>query len=189
MVTPVVQKVAGVQRAGVLEHLLALPAADRRLRFGGALPDAGIERYVERLDFSRDRVFGILGLDLRVIGVAHLALDRAQRFAELGLSVEPAQRGRGLGYALLQRAKLHAVNLGFRTLFMYCLTENRTMLHLAHKAGLKVVVERDAADAHLRLEAPNYGAVAQEAVEDQIALIDLFWKQQLQWLPLPPRAA
>jgi RimJ/RimL family protein N-acetyltransferase len=189
MTIPVVQKLAAVQRPQLLRHLLDLSTADRRMRFGASMQDEAVAHYVEGIDFARDKVFGIFGLDMEVVGMAHLALDRAQRFAELGLSVDAHERGKGFGFALLQRAKLHAVNLGFRTLFMYCLTENKTMVHLARKAGLKVVAEQGAADAHLRLDPPNYGAVAQEAVEDQIALVDLFWKQQLQWLPHPVRVA
>jgi RimJ/RimL family protein N-acetyltransferase len=185
----VVQKLVAVQRPELLSHLLGLSAADRRLRFGALMQDEAVAHYVEGIDFARDKLFGIFGLDLHLVGMAHLALDRAQRFAELGLSVDADERGKGFGFALLQRAKLHAVNLGFRTLFMYCLSENKTMVHLARKAGLKVATEQGAVDAHLRLDPPNYGAIAQEAVEDQIALVDLFWKQQLQWLPHPVRAA
>ncbi len=186
---PAVQKLAAFQRPALLRHLLALSGDDRRLRFGTPTSDETIARYVEKIDFSRDRVFAIFGLDMRLVGVAHLALDRDQHFAELGLSVDGSERGKGYGLALLLRARLHAVNLGYRTLFMCCLAENKTMVHLARRAGLKVVTEQGAVDAHLRLEAPSYGGVAQEAVTDQIALIDLFCKQQLQWLPTPVRAA
>jgi len=187
--TAVVQKLAAFQRPELLRHLLALPMPDRRLRFGALMQDAAVEHYVEGIDFARDKLFGIFGLDMQLVGMAHLALDREQRFAELGLSVDTGERGKGFGFSLLQRAKLHAVNLGYRTLFMYCLSENKTMVHLARKAGLKVVAEQGAVDAHLRLDAPSYGAVAQEAVEDQIALIDLFWRRQLQWLPRAASAA
>ncbi len=186
---PVVQKLAEFQRANLLGHLLALSPEDRRLRFGMLTQDETIRRYVEKIDFSNDKVFGIFGLDLHLIGVAHLALSHEAGFAELGLSVNVSERGQGYGLALLQRAKLHAVNLGFRTFFMCCLSENKTMVHLAQLAGLKVVVEQGEVDAHLSLEAPNFGGVALEAVEDQIAVIDLFWKQQLQWFPAPVRAA
>lgn len=187
--TPIVQKLTAFQRGALLEHLLALSAEDRRLRFGMLTQDETIRRYVEKIDFLSDKVFGIFGLDLELIGAAHLALSHEAGFAELGVSVNAGERGQGYGLALLQRAKLHAVNLGFRTFFMCCLSENKTMVHLAQQAGLKVVVEQGEVDAHLKLESPNIGGVAREAVEDQMALIDLFWKQQLQWFPAPVRAA
>ena len=189
MTLPVVQKLFDVHRPLILRHLLALSATDRRLRVGALMQDAAVERYVAGIDFSHDRLFGIFDLDMQLAGLAHLALEPAQRFAELGLSVDTQQRGKGYGFALLDRAKLHAVNRGFKTLLMYCLSENKTMVHLAREAGLKVVTEQGAVDAHLRLDAPSFGGVAQEAVEDQIALVDLFWKQQLQWLPHPVQAA
>ena len=157
--TPVVQKLAAFQRAGLLEHLLGLAAEDRRLRFGMLMQDEAIAGYVDKIDFSSDKVFGIVGLDLRLIGAAHLALHREAGCAELGLSVNASARGKGHGFALLQRA------------------------------GLKVVVEQGGVDARLRLEATSFGGVAREAVEDQLALIDLFWKRQLQWWPAPVRAA
>ena len=186
---PLVQKLSAFQRGALLEHLLALSAENRRLRFGMWTNDDTIRRYVEKIDFVSDRVFGIFGLDLRLIGAAHLALNHRDRFAELGVSVNAGERRHGYGLALLQRAKLHAVNRGFRTFFMCCLSENKTMVHLALLAGLKVAVEQGEVDAHLRLAAPNLGGVALEAVEDQMALIDLFWKQQLQWFPASVRAA
>ena len=186
---PIVQKLTAFQRGALLERLLALSVEDRLLRFGMLTNDDTIRRYVEKIDFVSDRVFGIFGLDLRLIGAAHLALNHQNRFAEIGVSVNAGERRHGYGLALLQRAKLHAVNRGFRTFFMCCLSENKTMVHLAHLAGFKVVVEQGDVDAHLKLEAPNIGGVALEAVEDQIAVMDLFWKQQLQWFAVPVRAA
>ena len=181
--TPIVQKLAVSQRPMLLRHLLALSVDDRRLRFGMLMNDDAIARYVEKIDFTRDRVFGIFGFNLQLIGAAHLALERDADFAELGLSVDATERGRGCGLALLQRARLYAANRGYRTLFMYCLAENKTMVHLARLAGLKVVTEQGSVDAHLQLETPSVGGVALETVEDQMALIDFFWKQQFQWLP------
>lgn len=185
----VIQKLSSLQRPDVLRHLQTLSAADRRLRFGSFMNDAALERYVSDIDFSHDKVFGIYGRDMHLVGIAHLALDRDHHCAELGLSVEPAQRGKGYGLALLNRGKLSAVNLGYTTLFMHCLSENEIMIHLARKAGLRLVTEQGEVDAHLKLDATSYGAVAQEAVEDQIALADLLFKQQFQWLFKRPHAA
>jgi RimJ/RimL family protein N-acetyltransferase len=185
----VIQKLSSLQRPDLQRHLRTLSPADRRLRFGMYIKDAALDHYVEGIDFARDRVFGIYGRDMLLVGMAHLALDRAQQFAELGLSVEPAQRGKGYGLALLLRAKLHATNLGYTTLFMQCLSENQIMIHLAKKAGLRVVTGQGEADAHLKLERTSYGAVAREAIEDQVALVDLLLKQQFQWLFKRPHVA
>ncbi|HEX5612124.1 MAG TPA: GNAT family N-acetyltransferase [Burkholderiales bacterium] len=178
----VVQRLTGAHAPEVALHLLRLPEADRRLRFGAPIRDSTIEGYAQGIDFSRDKVFGILGADLELLGVAHLALDPTGQTAELGLSVDRAARGKGYGYALLQRAVLHATNLGYRALFMHCLTENHVMMHLARKAGLTLVVEAGEADGRLELRERTQAGALQEAIEDQFALVDSLLKQQYAWL-------
>jgi RimJ/RimL family protein N-acetyltransferase len=173
-----VQRLNAKHRDEIARHLLQLPENDRRLRFGQAIRDEAIREYVERIDFDRDRVFGILGPALELAGIAHLALAPAEKSAELGLSVDASQRVKGYGYALLQRAVLHAANLGYRALFMHCLAENATMMRLAKKAGLLVVVEYGEADGRLKLDQLTHGGAFREAVADQIALVDALLKQQ-----------
>ncbi len=184
----VIHKLFSLQQPDVTRHLQTLSAEDRRLRFGTYMSDAALDFYASGIDFARDKVFGIYGRDMALVGMAHLALDRDHAHAELGLSVEPAQRGKGYGLALLNRGRLSAVNLGYTTLFMHCLAENQIIIHLARKSGLKLVTEQGEIDAHLKLERTSYGAVAQEAVEDQIALADLLYKQRFQWLFKRPHA-
>lgn len=174
-------------RDDIARHLLRLPAEDRRLRFGRAVRDEAIREYVEGIDFERDRVFGIHTPGLELTGVAHLALDAAGRTAELGLSVDPASRGKGYGFALLQRAVLHAANHGARVLFMYCLAENAIMMHLARKAGLTVVIRSGEADASLALDRRSHGGALKETIADQFALVDCMLKQQYLWLAQPAR--
>src|SRR5436190_5365884 len=169
-------------RDDIARHLLRLPAEDRFLRFGHPAKDQGILEYVARIDFDRDRVFGVPAADLTLAGVAHLAFDTDARTAELGLSVEAASRANGYGYALLQRGVVHAANLGYRALFMHCLADNRIMLHLARKAGLSVVISAGEADGRLALDRSTHGDALGEALTDQFALIDCLLKQHQLWL-------
>jgi len=169
----------------IARHLLELPAEDRRLRFGHQIRDDAVRAYAARIDFARDRVFGIQSDELELIGVAHLALDPVQKAAELGLSVHPSARTRGYGFALLERSVLHAANLGYRALFMYCLAENGIMIHLARKAGLTVVTEAGETDARLELDRLAHGGAFREAMADQFALVDSLLKQQYLWLAVP----
>lgn len=169
-------------REDIVRHLLRLQDEDRRLRFGRHMRDDMLREYVDGINFERDRVFGVQDADLNLIGFAHLALDPATRVAELGVSVDPAARGKGYGFALLERAVLHASNHGYRVLFMYCLAENGIMMHLARKAGLTVVVEAGEADARLALDRVSAGGVLREAIADQFALVDCMLKQQYLWL-------
>lgn len=180
-----VQRLNARHREDIARHLLQLPAEDRRLRFGRHIGDHAIRLYVEGIDFARDRVFGIQYADLELIGVAHLALDPVHQAAELGLSVHPSARAKGYGFALLQRSVLHAANLGYRALFMYCLAENGIMIHLARKAGLTVVTAAGETDARLNLDRLAHGGAFKEAMADQFALVDSLLKQQLLWLAAP----
>ncbi len=183
-----VQRLNPKHREDIARHLLQLPENDRRLRFGHQVRDQAVREYVDGVDFERDRVFGILGDDLSLIGVAHLALDPVEKLAELGVSVDPSSRVKGYGYALLHRSVLHAANLGYRTMFMVCLAENGIMMHLAKKAGLTVVTEAGEADARLKLDRLAHGGVFEEAIADQFALVDTMLKQQYLWLAQPKAA-
>lgn len=178
----VVQKLDAFQRDEIIRHLQQLSLQDRRLRFGAPMADAAIEQYVKGIDFARDKVFGIFEHDLVLSGVAHLALDMDTDTAELGLSVVPEHRGKGYGYVLLSRAKLHARNLMYKKLYMHCLAENHVMIHLARKAGMTVVTEYGEADAHVALGDGPLTDYTAEAIHDQIALVDYILKQQARWL-------
>lgn len=158
------------ERARLLTHLLALSPEDRRLRFAHAIADEGLQRYVEGIDFTRDTVFVATDADLAVIGAAHVARDGEH--AELGVSVLPPARGRGIGAALLERCATHARNAGVRVLFMNCLVENAAMLHLARKQGLQVAVSSGEAEAFVRLPQPSLRSLASQAVADHLGLID-----------------
>ena len=136
----VTNELSRLQRSALEKHFLALNAEDRRLRFGVALSDHGVSDYVARIDFERDAVYGVYDDDMSLAGVGHLA--RGEGFAELGVSVLPAHRGRGLGGALLARTHMHARNWGVPTLFMHCLSENGAMMHLARKQGMRIAAER-----------------------------------------------
>lgn len=177
-----VQKLNPRHRDDVAAHLLGLAADDRFLRFGYPANDDRIRDYVARIDFARDRVFGVHAADLTLAAVGHLAFEPPSQTAELGLSVDRAHRGKGLGYALLQRGVVHAANLGYRALFMHCLADNRVMLHLARKAGLSVVFSAGEADGRLALDRRTHGDPLGEAMTDQFALIDCLLKQQNLWL-------
>ena len=115
-------------REEILQHLLQLGEDDRRLRFGTQTPDEVIHHYVERLDFNRDAIFGVFDLNLKLIGMAHLAylpeVKGKAHAAEFGVSVLPEGRSQGIGTALLQRSAVHSRNTNIQTLFVHCLANN-----------------------------------------------------------------
>lgn len=171
-------------RRRLLMHFLALDNDDRLLRFGTVLPDELVTRYVQMLDFSRDRVFGVYNDNLRLLGVGHLAfaprevspvLTNAtlkERVAEFGVSVLPEARGMGIGSKLFERAAIHCRNEDVDTLYMHCLASNRTMIHIAAKAGMQIHREYGEADAYLKLTPASPATMLAEAVEEQFATFD-----------------
>ena len=176
-----VKELSEKDRHRVLRHFLALDGSDRLLRFGTYLPDAMIERYVDGLDFSRDKVFGVLSHHFRLIGVGHLAFlpstdeDKAtdkEQVAEFGVSVSSNARGKGIGSKLFERGAIHCRNADIDTLYMHCLSSNQTMMHIAKKAGMEIHREYGEADAYLKLRPASAASVLREAVQEQVAAID-----------------
>jgi GNAT superfamily N-acetyltransferase len=165
-----------LERPKLAAHFLSLNAEDRRLRFGLPISDASVADYVERIDFARDAVFGVFDDELNLAGAAHLA--RAEDHAELGVSVLPSHRGRGIGAALLERAHTHARNWGIGTLFMHCLTENAAMMHLARKQGMRIAAASGEADAHLELAPASAASFAKALLAERVGLFDYALKSQ-----------
>lgn len=172
-----VSELSRLHRTAMGQHLLALDGDDRRLRFGLGIADAGVREYVARIDFERDAAFGVFDEELRLVGVAHLA--RTALHVELGVSVLAGHRGRGIGGALLARAHLHARNWGERVLFMHCLTENRTMMHLARRQGMRIGSASGESDAWLELAPPDAATHFGEVFAQRVALFDYALKTQL----------
>ena len=174
---PLATELSRVDRDALERHFLALDAADRRLRFGAPQGDFAIRAYVERIDFTRDAVFGAWDDDLRLLGAAHLA--RAGKRAELGLSVLSAHRRCGLGGALLSRACVRARNWRRLALFMYCLGENEAMMGLARKQGMAITAVAGEAHAWLRLPPADAASFLRDVSSEALARFDLALKAQL----------
>ena len=175
-----VRELTRLDRRALEPHFLALDGEDRRLRFGISLNDAAVRAYIARIDFERDALFGVHDDDLGLVGAAHVA--RSDGHAELGVSVLPGHRGRGIGAALLARGHLRARNWGVRALLMHCLTENAAMMHLARKQEMEIVAEAGEADAWLRLPPADASSHFGEVFAQRVALFDYALKQGRSWL-------
>jgi GNAT superfamily N-acetyltransferase len=176
-----VKQLAERDRRRMLKHFMALDDRDRLLRFGTVLPDEMVVAYVGKIDFARDTVYGVYNKMFQLVAVGHLAFaPKAQlgavtdkdKVAEFGVSVSASARGQGIGSKLFERAAIHCRNSDVDTLYMQCLSSNKTMMHIAKKAGMAITREYGEADAHLRLLPPSPGTVMQEAIEEQFAKID-----------------
>lgn len=159
-------------RGRILDHLLALDAHDRYLRFGYGATDEQVRRYVDGLDFDRDEIFGIYNRHLTLIAMAHLAfLEAAEGAAgaEFGVSVLKQVRGRGYGARLFDRAVMHARNEGVELMFIHALSENTAMLKIARNAGATLERLGSETEAYLRLPPATLDSRVTELVEEQFA--------------------
>ena len=167
--------------ASIQAHLLALTPHDRYLRFGYAANDEQIARYVDKLNFGRDELFGIFNRKLELIAMAHLAYSidpSCASCAEFGVSVSKSARGRGYGGRLFERAVMHARNEGVSQLFIHALSENTAMLRIARKAGASIEREGPEAEAHLRLPPADFDSRVTELIDEQLALTNYQLKAQ-----------
>lgn len=185
---PVLVKQLGERdRRRILKHFLALDDSDRLLRFGSILPDEQVKRYVERIDFSRDIVYGVVNRVFRLVSVGHLAFapkdklaagagTTKEKIAEFGVSVSSSARGRGIGSKMFERAAIHCRNSDVDVLYMHCLSSNATMMHIAKKAGMEIQRDRGEADAYLKLLPASASTILQEALEEHVATLDYNYK-------------
>jgi GNAT superfamily N-acetyltransferase len=168
-------------REYIAQHLLALDAHDRYLRFGYSAQEAQIRNYVDQLDFERDEIYGIYNRSLVLIAVAHLAFSsdpQTSHCAEFGVSVLSSARGKGYGTLLFSRAITHARNQGVDLMFIHALSENAAMLKIATNAGARVERDGSESEAYLKLPPPTLDSRMSEAVEDRFAEWDFQLKVQ-----------
>jgi GNAT superfamily N-acetyltransferase len=184
MARTMVRQLTASDRERLLKHFIELDDDDRVLRFGQYTSDHVIENYVRGIDFTNDVVFGVFDDALHLVGVGHLAyLPVADgddgRTAEFGLSVLTSARGTGVGSALFKRAGIRSRNAGVTTLYMHCLSNNATMMHIARKAGMDIRRDAGEADAYLALPPADSSTILGEMFEEQAAVFDYALKKQV----------
>jgi ribosomal protein S18 acetylase RimI-like enzyme len=179
-----IRSLSARHRPRILAHLLALDTTDRYLRFGYAAADDQIRRYVERIAFERDEIFGVFNRRLDLIALAHLAYEPSvdsdperPSAAEFGVSVAVRGRGRGYGARLFDHAVLRARNRRVDTIVIHALTENVAMLKIVRNAGATIERTGVDAEAHLRLPPENFASIMAGMVEQQLGELDYQFKQ------------
>ena len=165
------------ERAGVLEHFLALEPEDRRLRFGLAVTDSFVQHYVNMLfDDDRSEHFVIFA-ENSVAAVCHVAV--AQQEGELGFSVLPRHRGYGMTSALFARAVSYLRVHRVETVYIHCLSENRVMQHIARKNNMTVVTDLGESDARLKVAEPTLLTLYENNSATRVAIYDAIMRQHV----------
>lgn len=103
---PVIRQLTDPDRRHLRPHFKVLDATDRRLRFGAALDDAAIDRYVDLIDFDTDAVLSVADASGRLIAVAHVApggewVCRSTRSRAAPGWVAPCSHRRWHGHAIV----------------------------------------------------------------------------------------
>lgn len=181
-----IRALAPHHRPALKQHLLALDAGDRYLRFGYPASDEQIVAYVDHLDFQRDEIFGVFSRRLEITAFAHLAYltqgDQRSHLAEFGVSVLPRARGRGYGQRLFDHAVLHARNGNVDTLIIQALSENTAMLRIVRNAGATVHRDGSESEARLMLPPETLASHVEALVEEGAAELDYGLKVQAKTL-------
>jgi GNAT superfamily N-acetyltransferase len=171
-----VHRLTEAARPKLLDHFLRLDANDIRLRFGAPLGSDAIATYIQGIDFDTDAVFGVYEDELGLAAAAHVAFGADG--AELGVSVLPGHRSRGVGSALFARAVEHARNRFVTRMYMHCLSENAAMMHIARKSGMNICIDTGEAEAFLKLEPADQASLSGELMGQRLALFDYALKTQ-----------
>jgi GNAT superfamily N-acetyltransferase len=157
-----IDRLQAADRPALRAHFLALDEEDRRLRFGVAVSDSHILGYVDGIDFSSSHVYGVRGGGAGWLGIGHLS--HGDGVAELGLSVMPGARGKGLGAAIFRYAVAQASRDGAGRLYMHCLTGNRAILSIARSAGMSIGSSGGESDAYLVV--PDHAELVGRLIDD-----------------------
>jgi len=149
------------------DHLLRLDPDSRRARFGGAVSDDFIARYVD-VSMQLDAVlYGFfLDGDLRGTGELRPVRSAVDADAEAAFSIEQPWQSHGVGSALLAHTLLAARNRGIRRMHMICLAENRRMQQLARKFDADLSFEYGSVIGEVEAPYPTPLTVLREIVAD-----------------------
>jgi GNAT superfamily N-acetyltransferase len=162
-------------------HLKRLTPIDRHRRFFAGMGDAGIDAHCRRIDWLHSIVIGFFE-DGELRGVVEVLLDRAERCAEIAISVETPWQRQGIGTELLRRAIVVAKNRAVRHVAMLCLAENWRMQRLARRFTDRLSFQDGDILAELHLAIPTPVTLFEEAVEDGFGAVTL-WLDQLRAPP------
>jgi len=161
-------------------HLKALDAESRTLRFANPVSDLVIDNFCDSVEAKHYNhiLFAIEDSDLNFIAVGHIALEEGRKM-ELAFSVHKDYQGQGLGNRLMARCiqwcRIHNRLSGT----MVCLTYNSAIRHLCRKHGIAVTTEAGEALADIKLPTANVTTYIDESLDTQLGVLDYWSKRSL----------
>jgi GNAT superfamily N-acetyltransferase len=176
-VTAVVRLSLPHDRRALEAHFAALSADDLANRFCHSIKPEAVSKYLDQWSAARISSYGIFNPDGALVAVSQLA--QSEEDLEVGLSVLPAYRRKGLAMALLFRSASHARARGLKGLIIHCLTQNLPMLSLAQRIGMTVEISNGEGDGRLTLRAATALDFWREIADDQESLANSIAKSVL----------
>lgn len=163
-------------------HLKHLSDQDRYTRFGyNARPENIDQMILDVIYNSNNHHIFTYFLDDHIVGFGHLALDGDDW--ELAVSVSEEYQGKGIADALMEYMIAWGKTHGVKVVYMYCITENKKIQHLARKHGLKAV-DRNSSDMTAKVELPKATVLdyTSNLVQEQNELATDIVKLQRSWI-------
>ena len=140
-------------RRALETHFASLNREDLRYRFCSSIKRERVAQYLDRIRVTGTLSYGVFNAGLALVAVCQL--ERSGCDLEVGLTVLPAFRRKGLGKALLHRSASYARARGLKALNIHSLGDNTPMLSLARRIGMIVKFYGGEADGHLTLLRSN----------------------------------
>jgi RimJ/RimL family protein N-acetyltransferase len=155
------------ERDTVRAFFLGLSDEIRYRRFGRAMTDAALARYVDQLDWQESALLGAYDAQARLVGVLELT-ELPNSTCEVAVVVGSSHRGRGLGQALMDRALLKAKVRGVERIVLLCQVDNEPMRRLARSAGLTAQIEDGEVEGELDLPHAALVDVTEEVTREAL---------------------
>ncbi|WP_062111862.1 bifunctional acetate--CoA ligase family protein/GNAT family N-acetyltransferase [Aureimonas sp. AU40] len=138
---------------GIVEMIARSDSEDVRLRFFAPMKRIGhaFAARLTQIDYRREMAFVATRAGEPhgdILGVARIVSDPDEEKAEFGIMVRSDQKGRGLGWLLMETILDHASRRGLARVYGEVLAENRAMLAMAEDLGF--VQSRHPEDVALR---------------------------------------
>ncbi len=118
----------------VVAHFARLADHDLRERFLGPINRGALEMRLRALDPKLNVLFGCVSGG-EIVALLQMSLAAFLPEAEIGVTVEPAYRKRGIGSGLCELAVVLTPELGARRTIAFCRHENVGARRILHTAG------------------------------------------------------